>query len=190
MEEKEIFFQNTEMNRHMARMRRINVASILPGISMKEFGVLHRLVCERQETRNISQGKNGVSESVGAASGSSEQEGRQERDGQDGMPLEELAREIEGSPPAVSRTLRGLEEKGLLRRMSAETDRRKVWILLTPEGEERHRQACEKMRLLAVGVSERMGEGSMEQLLALFGEMLRATEETIREIRDSERRAD
>jgi DNA-binding MarR family transcriptional regulator len=48
--------------------------------------------------------------------------------------LSHLAQEVQLSPGTVSRLVDKLEARDLVRRVRGETDRRKVWIELTPEG--------------------------------------------------------
>lgn len=49
----------------------------------------------------------------------------------------ELAAKLEVSVPAVSRTLRGLQEKGCIERSVDPSDRRSVRVMVTAEGEKR-----------------------------------------------------
>ena len=68
------------------------------------------------------------------------------------------------SPPAVSRTLRRLEGKGLVQRRTDPKDRRTAYVVLTEEGQALLTASRQELRLLALRVVERMGGDDLQVL--------------------------
>lgn len=88
-----------------------------------------------------------------------------------GMYVSELAMQAHVSPQSVSRTLRAMEEKGYIAREIDPSNRRNVFIRLTPEGvaawEAKHRA----MHTYIDRVMDAMGEDDMRSLIALLGRL-------------------
>lgn len=79
----------------------------------------------------------------------------------------QLAKHLEISPPAISRKMKDLEEKGWVQRVSAEEDRRNTWLQLTPEGEAITDAAIQQLRDMT-----RQAVGQMdEQVIAQYIEV-------------------
>ena len=87
--------------------------------------------------------RRGITLSVGYALLSIEKEG---------TPSTKLGPRMGMEPTSLSRTLKGMEEKGLIERIIDENDRRSVRVFLTPSGLEARHQA----RDLVVGFNKRL----------------------------------
>ena len=86
--------------------------------------------------------------------------------GEDGkITISELAAKAKVLPSAVSRTLRGLEEKGYIVRNVNENDRRNTYVELTQKGEETARQSKQIIHDFGVAVMSQVNEQDMEQLI-------------------------
>lgn len=71
--------------------------------------------------------------------------------------IAELCHKIEVSKPAISRTLNDLEDKGYIKRIHSHTDRRNVYVYLTPNGENLLHQQVEIMEKRANLFSLKLG---------------------------------
>lgn len=140
-----------ELIRAFERFRRMQLHEFLQGVTRSEFFVLDRL----QRNRILHPDSPQVYVST-------------------------LVKEMHVSPPAVSRTLRGLEAKGLIAREVDPENRRNTFILLTEEGARRSTQAKERMRLLLERTARRMGEDNMKALAALLTQLVNGMQEEIK----------
>lgn len=89
-----------------------------------------------------------------------------------GMYVSELARRMRVTPPAVSRMLRGLEQRALIERVVDREDRRTTYIVLTGAGEELRHTCALHMQEYSDRVVRRMGEEDLETLLRLWNRLL------------------
>lgn len=86
--------------------------------------------------------------------------------GKDGkITISELAAKAQVLPSAISRTLRGLEEKGYVVRTINQKDRRNTYVELTAKGEETARQSKQTMHDYGVAVMSQLNEQDMERLI-------------------------
>lgn len=90
---------------------------------------------------------------------------RTEHPERSGMYVSELAERMHCSSPAASRTLRHLEERGLLRREVDRADRRSTFVILTGAGEQALQESWSLLNAAAVHVTQRMGEANMRNLI-------------------------
>ena len=104
---------------------------------------------------------------------------RKKHPGEYGIGVSELARCSYMSPPAMSRTLKAVEEKGLAERRVDSQNRRKTYVRLTPEGENARQHAWRMCTDYINRVIEEMGEEKMETFLALWEEMVDLMEKNI-----------
>lgn len=104
--------------------------------------------------------RRGVSLSVGYALLSIEKEG---------TPSTKLGPRMGMEPTSLSRTLKGMEEKGLIERRPDENDGRSVRVFLTEKGLDARRQS----RDLVVGINERLAAMLGEQTMKELNEGLR-----------------
>lgn len=101
-------------------------------------------------------------------------------DGKDGITVSELASILEVTPPAVSRSLRSLESRGLITRETNLLNRRNTMVRLTAEGQvflERSRRQMDKVMDY---VNEKMGEDRKKQLYELLAEMTNIIENYVK----------
>ena len=104
---------------------------------------------------------------------------RKKHPGEYGIGVSEQARCSYMSPPAMSRTLKAVEEKGLAERRVDSQNRRKTYVRLTPEGENARQHAWRMCTDYINRVIEEMGEEKMETFLALWEEMVDLMEKNI-----------
>ncbi len=93
----------------------------------------------------------------------------------------QAAKTIGVSAPSVSRTLKNLEEKGLIERDLDKNDRRSVRIIVTETGE---RRVCEVLNYIFAIMDKALGEFSYEELTAMVelqGKLVRSIEKAINE---------
>lgn len=93
-----------------------------------------------------------------------------------GIGAAQLAAEVHSSPPAVSRVLNALEEKGCVMREPDPENRRRTRIILTEKGEEIRRKGCALSGEYFDRVLARMGEEKMLQFLSLWKELVEIME--------------
>lgn len=96
-----------------------------------------------------------------------------------GIGVSELARCSYMSPPAMSRTLKSVEEKGLAERMIDKKNRRKTYVCLTAEGEDARLRAWKMCTDYIDSVLKEMGEEKMETFLKLWEELVDLMEKSI-----------
>lgn len=89
----------------------------------------------------------------------------------EGMYVSELLRATHATPPAVSRMLRGMEEKGYVERVVDRSDRRTTYIVLTAQGIALRKEAERRALDFTGRVIDQMGMADIEQLLSLWRRM-------------------
>ena len=94
-----------------------------------------------------------------------------------GITVTQLAHRLSISNPAASKMLRGLEEKGYIRRLPDPEDRRITYIALSPEGSQILDRARRQADQLADNLVSRMGKEEMEELLRLCRKLADLMEE-------------
>lgn len=94
--------------------------------------------------------------------------------------VSDLAGSLKIAPPAVSRMLRDLECKGLVRREVDRTDRRNTRVSLTGEGHQAWECAAVRLDEFSNRVISRMGEGDVKSLIALWNRMSDLMDEELR----------
>ncbi len=86
----------------------------------------------------------------------------------EGIYVSEIAAQLRISSPAVSRTLRPLEAKGLIERFPDKNDRRNTFIRLTDKGEKTREEFFSGIGEYFNDVFARMGAEDMDHLLDLW----------------------
>ena len=109
---------------------------------------------------------------------------------EDKMTISELAATARMLPSAISRTLKGLEEKGYVERTVNKQDRRNTYVELTEEGK---RQTCSvKEELFEFGktVMSKLDECEVNQLILYLNNIYSIAEKEIeaRKIKDRKER--
>lgn len=91
----------------------------------------------------------------------------------------ELAAFMQCKPSAISRTLRGLEERGLVERTINRADRRGIHVALTKRGEALLGEEEKFQGNLFQNVMDRIGEEKLSVYLDIWKEMLTAYVESV-----------
>ncbi len=95
------------------------------------------------------------------------------------LTVSELAEKLHTQPSAVSRSLKSLEEQGLIERTINSTDRRNTYVALSEYGQ----STCEKiertMSDFAQAVLSRMKKEDLERLVAYLNELYQVAMEEI-----------
>ncbi len=99
-----------------------------------------------------------------------------ERPEEKGIGTARLAAEVHSSPPAVSRILNTLEEKGCIVRETDPDNRRRTRIILTEKGEKIRQRGCELSGDYFDRVFDRMGKDRMLQFLSMWKELVEIME--------------
>lgn len=99
-----------------------------------------------------------------------------------GMYVSSLAKRLRISPPAVSRMLKSLEEKGLVERTVDASNRRNTYIRLTDHGAHMTRQVRSRMQFLVERVYDQFGEEDMRTMIALLNRLVDTAEKEIQAI--------
>ncbi len=97
-----------------------------------------------------------------------------------GVSVSELAALLRIRPPAVSRTIRPLELRGLLKRSEDPQDRRNTRLSLTPEGEAVRAEICARMQRFSAVFAERMSAQELETLVRLLNKTMDIWDEQLR----------
>lgn len=101
---------------------------------------------------------------------------QKERPEEYGIGAAQLAAGVYSSPPAVSRVLNALEEKGYIVRETDPDNRRRTRIALTEKGEEVRQKGCKLCGDYFDRIVARMGEEKMLQFLSLWKELVEIME--------------
>ena len=91
----------------------------------------------------------------------------------------ELAAKTKTLPPAVSRTLRGLEEKGYVERNVDKKDRRNTYISLTEKGWKKGEEVRDRMQDFGCSVMSQLKEEDIDQLVAYLDRIYEIAEKEI-----------
>lgn len=108
----------------------------------------------------------------------------------DKMTISELASTARMLPSAISRTLRGLEEKGYVERTINKNDRRNTYVELTAEGKKQTRTVKQELRDFGKTVMAKLDEQEMNQLILYLNNIYSIAEKELeaRKIRDRKER--
>lgn len=93
--------------------------------------------------------------------------------------VSKMAEELDVSSAAVSRTLRGLEERAYLERITDPENRRNTYVKLTAKGRQLFIRENKEIEDLAVRVFTKMGESDMKLLFQLSKKLHNIMEEEI-----------
>ena len=100
-----------------------------------------------------------------------------EQHGVDGaIYVSEVARAMRQPMPAVSRTLRTMEQDGSIVRETDPNDRRKTWVRITPQGEQARLQSEQALNDHFARIMARLTPEQLAQMNALRGALLDAIE--------------
>ncbi len=91
----------------------------------------------------------------------------------------QLAAKTRMLPPAVSRTLRGLEEKGYVERTVDKKDRRNTYVSLTEKGWKKGEEVRDRMHDFGCSVMSQLKEEDVDQLVAYLDNIYEIAEKEI-----------
>lgn len=97
--------------------------------------------------------------------------GMADRENGSGLKMSALGKVLCVSMPSLSRMVKGLEERELVKREIDEKDRRNIYVVLTDKGRELFKKTDEVMMDFIMSVYERVGEKKLTQLGRLMSEM-------------------
>ena len=98
-------------------------------------------------------------------------------DGKDGITVSEIASELDVTPPAVSRSLKSLESRGLILRETDLMNRRNTMVRLTESGLDFLKKSRKQMDSVMEHVNEKMGAERTNQLYELLSKMTEIIED-------------
>lgn len=93
--------------------------------------------------------------------------------------ISELAFRVKMLPSAISRTLKGLEERGYVERNVDKNDRRNTYVELTAEGERVTEEARQIMADFGKSVMEQVDEEDMKRLVSYLDNIYHIAEKEI-----------
>lgn len=102
--------------------------------------------------------------------------------------ISELASKAHVLPPAMSRTLRGLEDKGYVQRSVNQEDRRNTYVELTEEGERIARQMRETMCEFGQAVMSQIDEEEIRRLISCLNYIYAVAEKEIEARKNKDRK--
>ncbi len=99
---------------------------------------------------------------------------------QEGVKVQQVAKYIDSSMAGVSRTLRELEEQGLLQRSVDVHDRRNVFVELTARGEEVLKEGHEGMKTFADVIFSHIDSEDLKMLIHCLNQIYEVGREEIK----------
>lgn len=96
---------------------------------------------------------------------------------EEGISVSAIAHALDVSSPAVSRMLRGMEEKKYVKRKVSKYNRRTTIVNLTVSGSQVYRQSKEHLDTIFARVMDQVGEQDMEELFRISHRLVQAFEE-------------
>lgn len=102
-----------------------------------------------------------------------------------GVYVSTIAEHLKVTPSAISRMLKGLEEKELIERKVNKNDRRNTYVTLTEKGEMVARKVEAEVNELTNNVILAMGEEDSKTLIVLFNKLVDVMEAEIKQHRES-----
>lgn len=94
-----------------------------------------------------------------------------------------VAHKMEAVQPAVSRTLRGLEQQGMVVREVSRTDRRNTYVTLTEAGNSALKEADQMLCTFHQGLSMRLEPEEFQQMLILLKKLYQASAEQLEQMK-------
>ena len=94
--------------------------------------------------------------------------------------VSDIARYLELSAPAVSRTMKSLEEKEYIERHTDKQDRRNTFVKLTTKGEEQQKAGMKSFEEFSEAIFARLGDEKSNQLLEDLEAFVKASKEEMK----------
>lgn len=133
------------------QFRKLNISSMIPELSHSDFATMMSIACCNEKCC-----QNGERVTVSM-----------------------LSKELHVNITAVSRTLKGLEEKGYIERSVNKNDRRITYVELTEEGTKVLKNAEETMDDFADAVLSRLGEENLVRLTTYINQLYKVAAQEI-----------
>lgn len=89
----------------------------------------------------------------------------------EGMNVSAIAKALDVSSPAVSRMLRGMEQKGYIMKQVSSQNRRNTLVRLTGKGVQAYERARKELDRLLLKVMDYMGQRDMEEFIRLWNKL-------------------
>lgn len=140
----------SELFAAFVQFRKLHISSIIPELSHSEFVTMKHIACANKKCLTGEKVK-----------------------------VSMISKAQRVNITAVSRTLKGLEEKGYIRRFVSEKDRRITYVELTGEGTVVLEEAEKKMDGFTEAILSRLGEEDILQLTAFMNRIYEAAEQEI-----------
>lgn len=102
-----------------------------------------------------------------------------------GVYVSTIAEHLKVTPSAISRMLKGLEEKELIIRKINKNDRRNTYVTLTEKGELVMKKVESEMNEITQNVILAMGEEDSKTLIVLFNKLVDVMEAEIKKHRET-----
>lgn len=134
--------EHRELIRIFEGFRKLNVASILPNLTHAEFGILKTISCCHKTDPC-----------------------------EEGIKISDIIGHLKVPGPAASRTMKSLEEQGLIIRTVNKQDRRNVYVRLTEAGTARLAEADQILDEFQDAVFGSMGVENMNRLIQYLQEL-------------------
>ena len=100
--------------------------------------------------------------------------------------VSDIAKYLELSAPAVSRTMKSLEEKEYIERHTDKQDRRNIIVKLTSKGEDRQKIWMKEFEEFSEAVFTRLGEAKSNQLLEDLEVFVQASKDEMKSRKEAE----
>lgn len=100
--------------------------------------------------------------------------------------VSDIAKYLELSAPAVSRTMKSLEEKEYIERHTDKQDRRNIIVKLTSKGEDRQKIWMKEFEEFSEAVFTRLGEAKSNQLLEDLETFVQASKDEMKSRKEAE----
>ena len=94
--------------------------------------------------------------------------------------VSDIARYLELSAPAVSRTMKSLEEKEYIERHTDKQDRRNTFVMLTTKGEEQQKTWMKSFEEFSEAIFARLGDEKSNKLLEDLEAFVKASKEEMK----------
>ena len=85
--------------------------------------------------------------------------------------VSDVVRRLDVMPPAVSRTLKNLEEKKWIVRTVNSQDRRNMYVELTEEGEKELEKMCRKMSEITERILQKMDQKELQKMIQILHQL-------------------
>ena len=94
--------------------------------------------------------------------------------------VSDIARYLELSAPAVSRTMKSLEEKEYIERHTDKQDRRNTFVMLTTKGEEQQKTWMKSFEEFSEAIFARLGDEKSNKMLEDLEAFVKASKEEMK----------